>query len=92
MEGEDGGFTEQELELARSAKEAFANHRFESCLTALNKLLEARRHDARVAHNRAVAQYLLSNLTLTDEFKKNLSSVNAQVSFRLFIRALTPCM
>ena len=82
MESEDGGFTEHELELARVAKEAFANHRFESCLSALNKLLEARRHDARVAHNRAVAQYLLSNLTLTDEFRKTLSSVNAQVGRR----------
>ena len=53
--------------------------RYESCLSALNRLLDARRHDARVAHNRAVAQYLLSNLTLTDEFRKSLHTVSMQV-------------
>lgn len=79
MEG-DGDVSEHELELARSAKDAFDLHRYESCLSALNKLLDARRHDARVAHNRAVAQYLLSNLTLTDEFRKNLHAVHMQVS------------
>ena len=81
MEGEGGtgGVSEHEMELARTAKEAFDNHRYESCLSALNRLLDARRHDARVAHNRAVAQYLLSNLTLTDEFRKSLNAVNMQV-------------
>ena len=32
-----------------------------------------------MAHNRAIAQYLLSNLTLTDEFRKSLHTVNMQV-------------
>ncbi|XP_064398304.1 CCR4-NOT transcription complex subunit 10-like isoform X3 [Halichondria panicea] len=69
---------DNEIELARLAKEAFDSHRYESCLSSLNKLQEHRRSDGRVAHNRAVAQYLLSNLTLTDGFKKSLLSVNAQ--------------
>ena len=68
------------MELARQAKESFDNHRYESCLSALNKLQESRRTDGRVAHNRAVAQYFLSNLTLTDVFRKSLQSVNAQVA------------
>ena len=34
-----------------------------------------RRDDWRVAHNRAVAQYLLSNLTKTDEFRRNLLAI-----------------
>lgn len=73
-----GAVTDSEIELARQAKEAFDNHRYESCLTVLNKLQDCRRTDGRVAHNRAVAQYLLSNLTLTDVFRKALQSVNAQ--------------
>ncbi|XP_003382418.1 PREDICTED: CCR4-NOT transcription complex subunit 10-like [Amphimedon queenslandica] len=72
------GVTEQELELARSAKEAFDNHRYENCLSVLKKLVELRREDARVTHNKAVAQYLLSNLTKTDEFRRTLESVEAQ--------------
>ena len=81
MEGDPRSQTvsEHELELAKTAKEAFDHHRYESCLSALNKLLDVRRHDARVAHNRAVAQYLLSNLTLTDEFRRSLRAVNMQV-------------
>ena len=71
--------TDSDVELAKNAKSAFDNHRYESCHSSLNKLLDARRTDARVAHNRAVAQYLLSNLTLTDDFRKSLHSVSAQV-------------
>ncbi len=71
--------SEQEQEWARVAKEAFDNHRFENCLSVLNKLLDSRRRDARVAHNRAVAQYMLSNLTHTDEFRKTLQTVSSQV-------------
>lgn len=72
--------SEQELDLARVAKDSFNNHRYESCLSALNKLLDCRRHDARVIHNRAVAQYLLSNLTHTDDFRRTLQSVSVQVT------------
>ena len=71
--------SEQELEFAALAKEAFDNQRYESCLSVLNKLLDSRRLDARVAHNRAVAQYLLSNSTHTDEFRKTLQSVSSLV-------------
>ena len=67
------------VELARLAKEAFEHHRYESCLSTLNKLMEVRRHDKRVGHNRAVARYLLSNMTLTDEFRKNLQTLKTQV-------------
>lgn len=73
--------TEDEMELARLAKEAFDSHRYESCLSSLNKLQECRGNDGRVAHNMAVAQYLLSNLTFTDGFRKALQSVNTQVCF-----------
>ena len=73
------GVSEQDVELAIIAKEAFYNHHYESCLSTLNKLLDSRRQDGRVAHNKAVAQYLLSNLTHTDEFRKTLQSVSAQV-------------
>lgn len=76
VEGKGG---EQGAELAQQAKEAFDNHRYESCLSTLNKLMEMRRHDKRVAHNRSVARYLLSNLTLTDEFRKNLQTLKTQV-------------
>lgn len=71
--------SEQDLELARLAKESFDSNRYESCLSALNKLLDSRKHDGRVMHNRAVAQYLLSNLTNTDDFRKTLQLVSAQV-------------
>lgn len=71
--------TDSDIELAKNAKSAFDNHRYESCLSSLNKLLDARRNDGRVAHNRAVAQYLLSNYTLTDDFRKSLHAVSSQV-------------
>ena len=53
-------------------------YRYEGCLSALNRLVELRRDDWRVAHNRAVAQYLLSNLTKTDEFRRNLITIEQQ--------------
>lgn len=77
--------SEHELELAKVAKDSFHSHRYESCLSALNKLLDCRRHDGRVIHNRAVAQYLLSNLTHTDDFRKTLQTVSAQVTHTLHL-------
>ncbi len=74
------GVSEQEVELARNSQEAFSHHHYESCLSSLNKLLDSRRQDGRVYHNKAVAQYLLSNLTHTDEFRRTLHSVSAQVA------------
>lgn len=79
MEEEKSG--EPGLELARQAKEAFDKQSYESCLSTLNKLMEVRRHDKRVAHNRSVARYLLSNLTLTDEFRKNLQTLKTQARY-----------
>lgn len=52
--------------------------RYESCLSILKKLMEVRYEDVRVAHNKAVAEYLLSNLTKTDEFRKVLQNVEVQ--------------
>lgn len=52
--------------------------RYESCLSILKKLVEIRQEDARVTHNKAVAQYLLSNLTKTDEFRRTLEAVEFQ--------------
>ena len=71
--------SEQDVELAKTARDAFNSHRYENCLSALNKLLDSRKHDGRVVHNRAVAQFLLSNLTHTDEFRRTLQSVSTQV-------------
>ncbi len=73
------GVSGQDQDLAKAAKAAFDSHRYESCLSFLNKLLDSRRHDSRVAHNVAVAQYMLSNLTHTDVFRKTLQSVSMQV-------------
>ena len=53
-------------------------HRYEGCLSILKKLVELRQEDARVTHNKAVAEYLLSNLTKTDEFRKTLQNVEIQ--------------
>lgn len=78
-----GPATESEIELAKLAKEAFDAHLYESCLSTLNKLQDSRKQDGRVAHNRAVAQYMLSNLTLTDGFRKALQTVNYQVGWQL---------
>ena len=88
-----GIVSDQDFELARAAKESFDNHRYESCLSALNKLLDSRRQDGRVAHNRAVAQYLLSNLTHTDEFRKTLQAVSAQVTSSISVACspIIPC-
>ena len=52
--------------------------RYESCLSILKKLVELRQEDARVTHNKAVAEYLLSNYTKTDEFRRTLQSVEIQ--------------
>lgn len=52
--------------------------RYENCLSVLKKLVELRQEDARVTHNKAVAQYLLSNLTKTDEFRRTLEAVELQ--------------
>lgn len=89
MEEVEGKGGEQGAELAQQAKEAFDNHRYESCLSTLNKLMELRRNDKRVAHNRAVARYLLSNLTLTDEFRKHLQTLKTQVRKYLLFEVLT---
>lgn len=74
------GVSDQDAELSRLARDSFHSHRYEGCLSALNKLLDFRRYDGRVIHNRAVAQYMLSNQTHTDEFRRTLQSVSAQVS------------
>lgn len=74
---------QQDVELSRVARDSFHGHRYESCLSALNKLLDSRRYDGRIIHNRAVAQYMLSNLTHTDEFRRTLQSVSAQVTLHI---------
>lgn len=75
--------SEQDLEFAGVAKEAFNSHRYESCLSVLSKLLETRRQDPHAAHNRAVSQYLVSNSIHTDEFRKALQCVSSQVRSRV---------
>ena len=88
-------FTTEEDQLAKQAYEAFQNQSYESCLSCLTKLVELRPTDPRVLHNRysschvyitskcvprAVAKYCLSNLTLTDDFRKSLNFISQRVS------------
>ena len=89
-------FSSDEEHLAKQAYEAFQNQNYESCLSHLTKLVELRPNDSRVLHNRyemitciqiissilirAVAKYNLSNLTLTDDFRKSLNNISQRVS------------
>lgn len=89
-------FSSEEEHLAKYAYEAFQNQSYESCLSNLTKLVELRPNDSRVLHNRyhlcsrafkysipttrAVAKYYLSNLTLTDDFRKTLNYISQRVS------------
>lgn len=89
-------FTSEEEYFAKQAYEAFQNQSYESCLSHLTKLVELRPNDSRVLHNRylfydhvhsnktsyyrAVAKYYLSNLTLTDDFRKTLNYISQRVS------------
>ena len=69
--------TDSDIQLAKNANSASTIITTKS--SSLNKLLDARWTDGRVAHNRTVAQYLLSNCTLTDDFRKSLHAVSTQV-------------
>lgn len=69
-------FSSEEEHLAKCAYEAFQNQSYESCLSHLTKLVELRPNDSRVLHNRAVAKYYLTNLTLTDDFRKTLNYIS----------------
>ena len=71
--------TDQERELANHAQVEFESKHYDSCLVTLAKLAEIRKNDSKVQHNRAVAQYYLSNLFKTDEFSKNLQLLRKQV-------------
>ena len=70
---------DHEVDLAELAKKNFEEQSFESCLSTVNKLCELKKSDPKVLHNRAVAHYYLSNLTLTDDFKKVLYQVDQQM-------------
>ena len=74
-------FSQIEAELASAAEKHFRTQSYESCFTTLNKLLEQRKDDPCVLHNRAVAKYHLSNLTQTDDFRRTLQQILDQVSF-----------
>ena len=70
---------DHEVDLAELAKRNFEDQSFESCLTTVNKLCDLKKSDPKVLHNRAVAHYYLSNLTLTEDFKKVLYQVDQQM-------------
>ena len=91
-------FSSEEEHLAKYAYEAFQNQSYESCLSHLTKLVELRPNDSRVLHNRysfsltctqlllyvrAVAKYYLTNLTLTDDFRKTLNYISQRVSISI---------
>ena len=73
--------TGQQKELAASAMQEFERKQFTSCCNIMNKLMAARGTDPRVVHNKAVADFCLSGLQSTDEFRQSLANVCQMVSF-----------
>lgn len=79
----DGGgssISEQERDWAQSALNEFNRNNYSACLQYLIKLESARSHDIKVVHNKAVIEYYKSDLKKTDQFRKNMNVVCAQVS------------
>lgn len=72
---ENAPVTEQQKELAASAMLEFERKQFTSCCNIMNKLMALRGTDPRVVHNKAVADFCLSGLQSTDEFRHSLTNV-----------------
>lgn len=73
------GVTDAERELANNAHVEFESKQFDRCLSSLNKLLELRKNDPKVQHNKTVAQFYHSNCTGTEECGRNLFKIRKQI-------------
>ncbi|CAG9764189.1 unnamed protein product [Ceutorhynchus assimilis] len=67
--------SDSERDLAQNATAEFKKKNYSLCLQSINKLETVRPNDFKVVHNKAVAQYLESDLKKTDEFEKNLRDI-----------------
>ncbi|KAL0278505.1 UNVERIFIED_CONTAM: hypothetical protein PYX00_000316 [Menopon gallinae] len=70
--------SDQEQDLAQSALADFTKGNYAGCLGSLSKLELTWTHDAKVAHNKAVAEFYKSDLKKTDQFRKNLNNLRSQ--------------
>lgn len=80
-----GTISEQERDWAQTALADFNRGSYAACLQNLSKLEASRPHDTKVAHNKAVAEYYKSDLKKTDQFRKNMNMVCAQVGVIVFL-------
>jgi CCR4-NOT transcription complex subunit 10 len=72
--------TDHERDIASKCAADFEKGNYESCLAGISKLYSARSLDPKVMHNKAVAEYYISGLRKTDEFRKCMNNVCYQVS------------
>ncbi|XP_068694299.1 CCR4-NOT transcription complex subunit 10-like isoform X2 [Montipora foliosa] len=73
------GVTDAQRELANNAHVEFESRQYDRCLLSLNKLLELRKNDPKVQHNRTVAQFYLVNCTGSEECGKSLLRIRKQI-------------
>ncbi|XP_073243315.1 CCR4-NOT transcription complex subunit 10-like isoform X3 [Porites lutea] len=72
------GVTDAERELANSAHVEFESKQFDRCLSSLSKLLELRKNDPKVQHNKTVAQFYHSHCTGPEECGRSLLKIRKQ--------------
>ncbi|CAB3987599.1 CCR4-NOT transcription complex subunit 10 [Paramuricea clavata] len=75
-------FSDQEQELARNALTEFESARYDTCLGSLSKLEDLRPKDAKVAHNKAVAEFYKSGCEKTEDLLKTLNSVKKKMNHK----------
>ncbi|XP_064640490.1 CCR4-NOT transcription complex subunit 10-like [Lineus longissimus] len=67
--------TDHERDIASRCASDFEKGNFESCLAGISNLYSVRTLDPKVMHNKGVAEYYISGLRKTDEFRKCMNSV-----------------
>jgi CCR4-NOT transcription complex subunit 10 len=72
-------FTDDERALADHALSQFESSQFESAVATLTRLSQSRPRDPRLMHNKAVAAYYASGMVQTDQFRRDLHEVAAQL-------------
>ncbi|KAM7449598.1 CCR4-NOT transcription complex subunit 10 [Porites harrisoni] len=72
------GVTDAERELANNAHVEFESKQFDRCLSSLSKLLELRKNDPKVQHNKTVAQFYHSHCTGPEECGRSLLKIRKQ--------------
>lgn len=75
----DFAVSEEEKQMATSAATDFHAGRYSACLDTLDKLYVLRPADPKVAHNRAVARYHASLITM-EEFGRELGEISPQLT------------